>query len=56
MKSGAGCVVLLLLILESRVEAMIMGDLGSGWHYLVRELSFRDLQPTRMPRQIIGSR
>ena len=54
--AAAGSVVLLLLILQNVVAAVIMGDLRSGWHYLVTEISARDLQPTRMPRQIIGSR
>ena len=56
MKSGAGSVVLVLLMLQNTVTAVIMGDLRDGWHYLVTELSYRDLQPTRAPRQIIGSR
>ena len=56
MKCGVGCVVLLLLILQDVVSAVIMGDLRDGWHYLVTGISLRDLRPTRMPRQIIGSR
>ena len=56
MKCGVGSVVLLLLILQNLVAAMIRGDLRDGWHYLVTGISARDLQPTRMPRQIIGSR
>lgn len=56
MKSNAGCVVLLLLMLQNAVSAVIMGDLSDGWHYLVTGISYRDLQPTRTPRQIIGSR
>ena len=56
MKCGAGCVVLVLLMLQNVVTGVIMGDLSDGWHYLVTGLSYRDLRPTRMPRQIIGSR
>ena len=56
MKCGAGSVVLLVLLLQNLVAAVIMGDLRDGWHYLVTGISVRDLQPTRMPRQIIGSR
>ena len=38
------------------VTGMIMGDIGEGWHYIVRGLKMADIEPTRMPRQIIGSR
>ena len=50
--------ILLLLTLGSvkMVAANIRGDLGEGWHYFVRGVALRDIQPTRSPRQIIGSR
>ena len=49
-------VVLLVLALQDVVSGMIMGDLASGWHYMVKGISYRELQPTRSPRQVIGSR
>ena len=49
-------VVLVVLMVQNTVSGAIMGDLSNGWHYLVTGISARDLQPTRTPRQIIGSR
>ena len=49
-------VVFLAVLLQEVVSGMIMGDLADGWHYMVRGLSYRELQPTRSPRQVIGSR
>lgn len=49
-------VVLALGMSVTRVEGNIRGYLGEGWHYLVKGVGLRDLQPTRSPRQIIGSR
>ena len=51
--------MLLLLTLGmsvTRVVGNIRGDLADGWHYLAKGVGLRDLQPTRSPRQIIGSR
>ena len=48
--------VLTLGVSVTRVTGNIRGDLGDGWHYLVKGVGLRDLQPTRSPRQIIGSR
>ena len=58
MKPLAMSHILLLLTLGSvkMVAANIRGDLGEGWHYFVRGVALRDIQPTRGPRQIIGSR
>ena len=38
------------------IQAEISGDLGLGWHFVAKDISLKDLEPTRMPRQIIGSR
>lgn len=48
--------LLTLMMLVTRVVGNIRGDLGDGWHYLAKGVGLRDLQPTRSPRQIIGSR
>ena len=53
--------VLLILLVNKTVRGLILGELGEGWHYMVRGLNWKDLQnnqdiPTRSPRQIIGSR
>ena len=48
--------VLTLGVSVTRVTGNIRGDLGEGWHYLAKGVGLRDLQPTRSPRQIIGSR
>ena len=48
--------LLTLMMLVTRVAGNIRGDLGDGWHYLAKGVGLRDLQPTRSPRQIIGSR
>merc|ERR1711874_277427 len=42
-------------VLQNVVSGIIMGDLDNGWHYLVTGLSYRDVRPTRTPRQVIGS-
>ena len=55
---------LLITLMTVNVEGLIMGDLGQGWHYLIKDLRLQDVQPqsrrapepTRTPRQIIGSR
>ena len=51
--------VMIMMMKTVAVEGLIMGDLGDGWHYLIRNLRKQDLSPmtpTRSPRQIIGSR
>ena len=51
-------VIQLMMMMQKSVTVtgMIMGDIGEGWHYIVRGLKMADIEPTRMPRQIIGSR
>ena len=49
-------VVLLVFQMSFWVSGEISGDLGLGWHFVVKDISLKDLEPTRTPRQIIGSR